>query len=166
MEEEQQRGWQSISSTVKKDFYRELEKLAAQEGIKIGSFVRRAVRVCSSNEVQGVAAAMKIDVESLIRQSVLLFQRLNAGKQEQCLRDRVARLEVWIEKLFFHLSGRNDALMGQMRAEVERRMREFYKECQREESEFREQIMKTLVPDVRAASAVDPDEISGGPKYS
>jgi hypothetical protein len=76
---------------------------------------------------------MKIDVESLIKQSVLLFQRVNAGKQEQGLRDRIARLEIWIEKLFYHLSGRNDGLMAQMRVEVERKMRDFYKECQREE---------------------------------
>ena len=69
---------------------------------------------------------------------MLLFQRLNAGKQEQCLRDRVARLEIWIERLFFILSGRNEALLSQMRAEVERRMREFYKECQRDEAEIRE----------------------------
>jgi hypothetical protein len=164
MEEEQQKGWQSISSTVKKDFYRELEKLAAQEGIKIGSFVRRAVRVCSSNEVQGVAAAMKLDVESLIKQSVLLFQRLNADKQENCLRDRIARLEIWIEKLFYHLANRNEGLMVQMRAEVERKMREFYKECQRDEAELRRQIMKTSGQDVQAASAVSPERNSGGPK--
>lgn len=164
MEEEQQKGWQSISSTVKKDFYRELEKLAAQEGIKIGSFVRRAVRVCSSNEVQGVAAAMKLDIESLIKQSVLLFQRLNADKQENCLRDRIARLEIWIEKLFYHLANRNEGLMVQMRAEVERKMREFYKECQRDEAELRRQIMKTSGQDVQAASAVSPGGNSGGPK--
>lgn len=162
--DEQQRGWQSISSTVKRDFYRELEKLAAQEGIKIGSLVRRAVRVCSSNEVQGVASAMKIDVESLIKQSVLLFQRVNAGKQEQGLRDRIARLEIWIEKLFYHLSGRNDGLMVQMRAEVERKMRDFYKECQREENELRQQILKSAVPEGGATGLASADGISGRPK--
>jgi len=159
--DEQQRGWQSISSTVKRDFYRELERLAAQEGIKIGSLVRRAVRVCSSNEVQGVASAMKIDVESLIKQSVLLFQRVNAGKQEQGLRDRIARLEIWIEKLFYHLSGRNDGLMAQMRVEVERQMRQFYKECQREENELRQQIFKSPVPEVGTADSISSGVISG-----
>ena len=162
--DEQQRGWQSISSTVKKDFYRELEKLAAQEGIKIGSLVRRAVRVCSSNEVQGVASAMKVDVESLIKQSVLLFQRVNAGKQEQGLRDRIARLEIWIEKLFYHLSGRNDVLMAQMRVEVERKMRDFYKECQREENELRHQIIKPAVQEIGATGSASADGISGRPK--
>ena len=140
--EEKQRGWQSISSTVKRDFYEKLEKLAAQEGIKIGSLVRRAVRAYCSNEVQCVSSSMKVDIESLIKQSVLLFQRVNAGKQEQGLRDRVARLEIWIEKLFFHLSGRNEGLMTQMRSEVERKMHEFYKDCQREEDELRKQIAK------------------------
>jgi hypothetical protein len=158
--DEQQNNWKSISSTVKKPFYRELEKLAAQEGIKVGSLVRRAVRVCSSNEVQGVAAAMKIDVESLIRQSVLLFQRLNAGKQEQCLRDRVARLEIWIERLFFMLSGRNEALLSQMRAEVERRMREFYKECQRDEAELRQQVLKASGSEPGAFGAIPSGVVS------
>jgi len=162
--DDQQRGWQSISSTVKKDFYRELEKLAAQEGIKIGSLVRRAVRVCSSNEVQGVASAMKGDVESLIKQSVLLFQRVNAGKQEQGLRDRIARLELWIEKIFYHLSGRNDGLMAQMRVEVERKMRDFYKECQREENELRQQIAKPAVPGDGATGSASADGNSGRPK--
>lgn len=162
--DDQQRGWQSISSTVKKDFYRELEKLAAQEGIKIGSLVRRAVRVCSSNEVQGVASAMKVDVESLIKQSVLLFQRVNAGKQEQGLRDRIARLELWIEKLFYHLSGRNDGLMAQMRVEVERKMRDFYKECEREENELRQQIAKPAVPEGGLTGSASADGNSGRPK--
>lgn len=162
--EEQQRGWQSISSTVKKEFYLELKKLAAQEGIKIGSLVRRAVKVCSSTEVQCVSSAMHIDIESLIKQSVLLFQRVNAGKQEQSLRDRIARIEIWLEKLFFMLSGRNESLLAQMRAEVERKMRDFYKECQREENELRQQIMKPAVQDDGTAGAIVPNAISGGRK--
>ena len=164
MEEEQQRSWQSISSTVKKDFYRELEKIAAQEGIKIGSFVRRAVRVCASHEIQAVATAMRIDVESLIRQSVLLFQRVNAGKQEQSLRDRITRVEIWLEKLFFMLSGRNELLLSQMRAEVERRMRDFYKECQREEAELRRQIDPPAVPVVGETGSISTKTNSGRQK--
>jgi hypothetical protein len=72
-------------------------------------------------------------------------------KQQQGLRDRVARLEIWIEKLFFHLSGRNEGLMAQMRAEAERKMRDFTSSA----SEKRMSFVSTLLKDPRGLPTLE-----------
>jgi len=51
-----------------------------------------------------------------------------------------------------------------MRVEVERQMRQFYKECQREENELRQQILKSAAPEADATALASTDGISGRPK--
>lgn len=157
--ETNERAWRSISSTVSKDFHDELLKLAQAEGVKVGTLIRRAVEAYCSWQVQGIATSMKVAPEQLIRQSALLFQRVNTGKKENALRDRVMRLEIWMEKLFYQLTGRNDRLMMQMRVEVERRMKDFFKELAREEEELRQAIPREVpsgVPSVPTDSSPVP----------
>jgi hypothetical protein len=137
-----EKNWRSVSTTVSKEFYGELTRVASAQGRKIGTLVRTALRAFTSPEVLHVASANKIDVEQLMRKSAMLFMRVTSGKDENSLRDQIYRLTVWMEKLFFIICQKNERLMMQERQDVERRMMAFYRELAKEHKDLQQEAVK------------------------
>ncbi|MCO6432224.1 MAG: hypothetical protein J5J00_15325 [Deltaproteobacteria bacterium] len=157
--DEKEKNWCSLSTTVTKEFHDEIVKFAEREGIKVGGLLRRAVRAYCSYEVQGVASSLNLDIEQLIRKSVMLFLRINSAHKGNELRDRILRLEIWIETLFFHLFNRNEKLLSTTRVGVERRLKNLYKQIFDDDEELRQELL-------RAISNVPPSSQVSGPNES